>query len=626
MFKTGGTKMTKEGIFRLALVVGIIFFTYQYGFGPLRIGKNKNVPSGREYWSGQLAQSGEADYDVVVYGAEPQGISAALSAARLGARTLLISNDEDAGGIITKCLIPELELPYGQDGKILNGGLLDELDKELGERFSNKKYLEAVNKLLSAEETLEVQYNAEISGVSMSGVYLDAVELKYWEETRLVSGKMFIDASDGAELLEACQVPYYTGSGDLNMEDSFMPVSLNFELSVKEGANVGIKEINTLVSSRTFYEELKKYPALNSNAGVDGFSIFPIDDNKVVISGLQFSGVNVLDNDALDEAYKNAVEEAKNLTAFLSKEFKQFSGFSFSRAAQSLRVSESKHYYGKYMLTVQDIMDNRFFEDTVSMGSYPVRIDKFAAKGSFIAGRGVQYGIPLRCLVPEKTSNLLMAGPRISYSSLASSSAGTIGTSIGTGEAAGALAVFCAARNENPGFVNTKHEKYAEFEEMLKEKSMHLPKKEIETVYKDNWSYPAAGKLVTLGLVAGGSDNNLRYGQKAAQKDLAFILINGIYRVDKTVYSKELYDRLRPFITNDSLTFDRAVSLLGALYDFEGTTQEVYEKLCRQHRINDIMQRRLEDRKVLTMDEVYYLGAYSIEQYTGKDISKVTSE
>lgn len=614
--------MKKEGVFRLALVAGIIFFTYQYGFGPLQSGKNKDVGSGRKYWSEQLAQSGEADYDVVVYGAEPHGISAALSAARLGAHTLLISNDENVGGIITECLIPELELPYGQDDKILNGGLLAEFNKELGDKFSDKKYLEVVNKLLSAEDTLEVRYNSVISDVSMSGVYLDAVELKSGEETSSVSGKIFIDASDDAELLEACQVPYYTGSGDLNMEDSFMPVSLNFELTVKEGAKVESKEINSLVSSSTFYEELKKYPALNSNVGVDGFSIFSTDDNKVVISGLQFSGVNVLDDDALDEAYKNAADEAKNLAAFLSDEFKQFSGYSFSRTAQSLRVRESKHYYGKYMLTVQDIMDNRFFEDTVAMGSYPVWIDKFAAKGSFIAGRGVQYGIPLGCLIPEKTSNLLMAGPRSSYSSLASSSAGTIGTSIGTGEAAGALAVFCAARNENPGFVNTEHEKYAEFEEMLKEKSMHLPEKEIETKYKDNWSFPAAEKLVTLGLVAGGSDNNLKYDNKTSEKDLAFILINGIYRMDKTIYSKELYDRLRPFITNDSLTFDRAVGLIGALYGFEGTTDEVYEKLCHQHRINDIMQQRLEDREVLTMDEVYYLGAYSIEHYTGKDITR----
>ena len=613
--------MKKEGIFRIALVAGIVFFTYQYGFGPFKSEKNKDVPSGREYWAQQLIQTGEADYDVVVYGAEPQGVSAALSAARLGAQTLLISEDADVGGIMTACLVPNLELPYGQDNKILNGGLLAELNKDLGNNFSDIKYLDVVNKLLSTEESLKILYNTSISGVSMSGVYLDAVELSSGEGIKTVSGKIFIDASEGSELLEACRVPYYTGSGDLNMEDSYMPVSLNFELSVRDESKADIKEINTLVSSSVFYETLKKYKALNSNVGLDDFSICFTQDNKAVISGVQFSGVNVLDTETLDEAYKKAVDEAKNLALFLSDEFKQFSGYTFSRAAQSLRVRESKHYYGKYMLTVQDILENRFFDETVAMGSYPVRIDKFAVRGSFIAGRSVQYGIPLGCLVPEKTSNLLMAGPRISYSSLASGSAGAIGTSIGTGEAVGALAVFCAARSESPAFINNKHEKYAEFEEMLKEKNMYLPEKDIEAKYKDNWSYAAAEKLITLGLVAGGIDNDLRYDSEAAQKDLAFILINGIYRVDKINYSKELYDRLRPFIINDGLTFEGTVSMIGALYGFEGTTDEVYKKLCEQHRINNIMQQRLEDREDLTMDEVYYLGAYSIQHFTGKDIT-----
>ncbi len=613
--------MKKEGIFRIALVAGIVFFTYQYGFGPIKFEKNKDIPSGKEYWSQQLIQTGESDYDVVVYGAEPQGVSAALSAARLGAKTLLISEDADAGGIITQCLVPELELPYGQDNKILNGGLLAELNKELGENFSDQEYLDIVDKLLSAEESLKVIYNTSLTGVSMSGVYLDEVELSSSEGTKTVSGKMFIDASDGAELLEACQVPNFSGSADLNMEDSYMPVSLNFELSLRDGSAADYKEINTLVSSNAFYEELKKYPALSGNVGLDDFSICSTQDNKVVISGVQFSGINVLDAEELAEAYIKAADEVENLALYLSKEFKQFSGYTFSRAAQNLRVRESRHYYGKYILTVQDILGNRFFDETIAMGSYPVRIDKFAVRGSFIAGSSVQYGIPLGCLVPEKTSNLLMAGPRISYSSLASGSAGNIGTSIGTGEAAGALAVFCAARSESPAFINNKHENYAEFEEMLKEKNMYLPEKEIETNDSDNWSYSAAGKLITLGLVAGGMDNNLRYDNKAAQKDLAFILINGIYRVDKNIYSKELYDRLRPFITNDSLTFERTVSMIGALYGLEGTIDEVYKKLCEQHCINSIMQQRLEDRENLTMDEVYYLGAYSIQHFTGKDIT-----
>ncbi len=73
-------------------------------------------------------------------------------------------------------------------------------------------------------------------------------------------------------------------------------------------------------------------------------------------------------------------------------------------------------------------------------------------------------------------------------------------------------------------------------------------------------------------------------------------------------------------ITDDALTFDNAVKMLGALYDIKGGTDAMYKKLCEQRRINDVMQLRMKDRKPLTMDDVYYLGAYSLRSYTGKDI------
>ena len=126
--------------------------------------------------------------------------------------------------------------------------------------------------------------------------------------------------------------------------------------------------------------------------------------------------------------------------------------------------------------------------------------------------------------------------------------------------------------------------------------------------------------MISLGLVAGGSRNNLNYNTKAKQKDLAFILINGIYRLDKSSYSLELDAHIRPFIKDEDLTFSSAVTILGALYGMEGETDTLYEKLCTQSRINDVMQLRMKERNVLTMDDAYYLGAYSIRSFTGKDI------
>ena len=613
--------MKKEYIFRLVLGVAIFFLVYQFGVKPIFNISEKDNTVGRQDWSVQLSKGSSADYDVIVSGAEPQGVAAAVSAARLGARTLLISEGKDAGGTIVDCLLPELEVPVGQENRLLNGGILEELYNKLGTEFSDKKYISTVEELLKAEKGLSVLYNTSIIGASMTGGNIDSIEVLTDGEKKVVTGRMFIDASDNGSLLDACQVPYFTGSGDLNMNDSFMPVGLNFEMEISDYTKERISEVKKLINNKNkFYKGLKEYIPININTRIDGLTLYFTGEQSLLFSGLQMSGVNVLNENEMNNAYTEAVAEAKNLAFFISKQFEQFNGWTFTRAAQSMRVKESKHYIGKYTLTVNDILDNRFFEDTVAMGSYPIVTSKFADSGLYIAGKGVQYGIPLGCLVPEKTANLMMAGPRISYSSLAATSAGTLGSSIATGEAAGTAAVFYLVKNESPAFLVKGHEKFDELVAILASWNMYLPNKNINSRKTDNWSYPAARQLVSLGLVAGGSKNNLNYNVQAKQKDLSFILINGIFRLDKSSYSLELDARIRPFINDESLTFSSVMSILGALYDVEGGTDAVYEKLCAQSHINDVMQLRMKERKTLTMDDVYYLGAYTIRSYTGKDI------
>ncbi|HEX2946782.1 MAG TPA: FAD-dependent oxidoreductase [Clostridia bacterium] len=612
--------MKKEHVFRLVLALGIFFLVYQFGIKPIFFNDNQTTKTNAQYWAGQLPKDSGTDYDVIVYGAEPQGISAALSSARLGARTLLISKDSDLGGIITDCMIPELELPAGQNGILLNSGILSELNKLLGRSFTGEKYLEVVKKLVSDEKNLKVLYNSAITGVTKSGVYLETLDLHTDKEDMKLSARMFIDASDDGALLDSCKVPYITGSEDLGLEKSFMPVGLNFEMTADSGVAIKQDELGKLVKSGEFYSRLNKYEVLYMHSRVDRLGVYFPDTGKVVISGLTVSDIDVTDTKDMEQAYKKEAEEARNLAAYLSENFSEFKGLSFSRAADSLRIVESRHYRGVSTLTVNNILDNKYPAETVAMGSYPVMIGKFASKGQFVAGKGIQYGISLGSLVPEKTSNLLMAGPRVSYTSLAASSAGTVGTSTAAGEAAGVAAVFCVARNENPANLNRENERFDEFKSMLGGTGMYLPNEAIKREFEDNWAYPAARQLLTLGLIGGGVKNDLKYDDPARQKDLAYILINGVYRLDRNAYTLDLDSRLRPYLSDSKLNYENTIKILGALYDFKGDTQTIYSKLCDQNRINQVMQLRLDESRGLTLSDVYYLGAYSIKSFTGKEI------
>ena len=617
--------MNKDKIFRAVMIASLVFLTYQFGLRPIFVKDRNVIKADRQYWSELLPKDDSHDYDVIVYGSEPQGIAAAVSSARLGASTLLISEDYDMGGNISHCLIPELEIPLDKVNKKLNGGIMEELSNKTGEYFSPEQYIAAVNELLQSEDNLRIIAGSSVTGVSMTGNRIDSVAVRSKDGLMDISARMYIDTSDEGMLLDFCGVPYFKGSEDLNLESSYIPVSLNFEMAKAESAEPAGKAGKVVIG-----DELTGYVPKSRKVSLENPVIYFMSDNKAIVSGLQVTGVDTLDSGEMKEAYELAAGEAENLSKYLAQTFVELKDYKLSRTAQKLRVKESKHYKGRYVLTVKDIMDGRYFADTAAMGSYPVMISKLAVKGSYIAGKADRYSIPLRCLVPDGVLNLLMAGPRISYSSLASSSAGTIGTSIATGEAAGAAAVLCAARNESPMFLVEGHEYFKEFGATLKEKDMYLPDKTSSYKYKNNWAYESYQQLVSLGLLAGGADNDMKADGHAAQKDLAYILINGIYRLDKDSYTEHLHERLKPFINNDSLTFDSLVSILGALYGLEGEPDAVYQKLCEQQRVNGVFSDKLGKLKtnaeVITMDMVYYIGAYSIRSFTGKDVSDAVAQ
>lgn len=615
--------MDKEKVFRIVLIAALVFFIYQFGFRPIFNRGSEVIKADRKYWSELLPDEDGPVYDVIVYGAEPQGIAAAISAARLGARTLLISEDYDMGGIISRCFIPELEAPLDGSGKMLNGGFLEELHKKLGECFSPEKYTEAVKELIQAESDLSAIAGSIVTGVNMRGKRIESIEVQTNDGEVEISARMYIDASDSGMLLELCNVPYFTGSADLGLENRFMPVSLNFMMEPGPGSDTGTGKLAG--KTAVFNDGPVKYQPIYSSTRLEDPRICFLDDGKVIISGLQVAGVDVLDGDSMQRAYEIAVEEAKDLSRWLSENYVELKDHVFSKAAPGLRVRESKHYRGKYMLSVDDIISGRYFDDTVAMGSHPIMITKFAVSGSFIGADPDSYAIPLGSLVPDGVLNLLMAGPRISVSSLAASSTSAIGTCIAQGEAAGAVAVLCVARNENPAFLDKNHEYFKELAAVLKAKKMHLPARSAAMDFGKNWSAEAAKQLLSLGLLAAGPENDLRYDAPAQQKDMAYILINGIYRTDRSSYTPELDAKLRPYINDSNLTFDSMVRMVGVLYGIEGDPDSVYERLCDKNFINRVLRDRIEkletNAETITMDMVYYIGAYSIRCYTGKDIS-----
>ncbi|MDP4179973.1 MAG: hypothetical protein Q8942_02650 [Bacillota bacterium] len=153
---------------------------------------------------------------------------------------------------------------------------------------------------------------------------------------------------------------------------------------------------------------------------------------------------------------------------------------------------------------------------------------------------------------------------------------------------------------------------------MLKKEGVYLPDTKVKNPNVDNWSYTSVKQLNSLGLISAGANNDYKFDKEATQKDLAALILNGICRLAPEKYSLKLDKRIRPYFTEDGLTIDRAAVILLELNGEAANNKEAYSKACEKGYIDNEMQLRLKDQKIMTMDQVFELSAYNIKLFTGK--------
>ncbi|MEM1166116.1 MAG: FAD-dependent oxidoreductase [Planctomycetota bacterium] len=116
---------------------------------------------------------------------------------------------------------------------------------------------------------------------------------------------------------------------------------------------------------------------------------------------------------------------------------------------------ESRRFEGPYILTQQDLVEQRTFDDAVSFGGWS--LDLHPADGVYADGPGcVQYHskgvyqIPYRCLFSRNISNLFLAGRIISASHVAFGSTRVMATCAHNAQAVAVAAAMCITRGARP--------------------------------------------------------------------------------------------------------------------------------------------------------------------------------
>jgi len=117
-------------------------------------------------------------------------------------------------------------------------------------------------------------------------------------------------------------------------------------------------------------------------------------------------------------------------------------------------VRETFRVNGEYLITKQDYVDGRKWDDSVCYAFYPIDLHS-QSKGVHPAHLrdGVVPTVPLRALIPKGSTNLLVAGRCLSSDREANSALRVQATCMATGQAAGAAAALAAKQGVTPGKV-----------------------------------------------------------------------------------------------------------------------------------------------------------------------------
>ncbi|MFO1483689.1 MAG: FAD-dependent oxidoreductase [Verrucomicrobiaceae bacterium] len=386
--------------------------------------------------------------DVLVCGGGCAGTAAALAAARAGAKTLLVEKAPFAGGIITSVGLPYFDgIAHINTKRIVVRGIALELLSKSGVCAPDAKTVEKHNptiantfefKLLldrllqEQKDNLTVLFNSFVCDAHSSGDRVESVTLANKDGLVTVKPKVVIDCSGDADVAAWAGAPF-----EQNAE--VQPLTLHFRIgNVKPMANISSACKEALKAAQDRGELPYFY-----GPGV----MFLYHNTEVYIHGVRVPA-NPTDAADLTRAEMQGRADAHAMFRAWKKDIPAFADAYFIEAYPWIGVRESRRILGRHILNEDDLMKARRFDDAIATGCWYLDLHPnktVLGSANDFDPKKVQpepYDIPYRSLVPQKLSNLLVAGRCHSATRGAHASTRVTATAMAMGEAAGVAAVM----------------------------------------------------------------------------------------------------------------------------------------------------------------------------------------
>ena len=387
-------------------------------------------------------------YDVIVVGAGPAGIGAAVAAGRGGAKTLLVDQCGSVGGMSTVGLMSHFT---GTVGNRIYREILDRAKEtyfyDPGEDvFIDPELLKIVYYQMLEEAGVTVLLYTFVCDAVMDGHTVKGIVCENKSGRKIFRADVVVDCSGDGDLAYRSGAAYSEGRG---ADGKMQPATLMFKVGGVDMERACLPgSFETLVPTEKGELQALARKHLPYPAGHVLLYRSPVP-GVVTCNMTNAVGIDGTKAEDLTRAEITCRKQMIPIVKFLREFAPGYENCYIVSAASLIGIRETRHFKGVKTLTEEDILQARQFEDAVVYGAW-FNFDVHNIAGAGLDETGLQrdfpqakeYTIPYGCLVPEKIDGLLLAGRNISGTHMAHSSFRAMPICVATGWAAGTAAAI----------------------------------------------------------------------------------------------------------------------------------------------------------------------------------------
>jgi hypothetical protein len=377
--------------------------------------------------------------DVCVLGGSCTGVFAAVRAAQVGAKVVLVEKQNAFGGVATSGLVNiwhKLTSNHGKERII--GGLTQRMIESL-ERIGAATARPGGDHALNTEE-LKIELDRLVVEHEITPYLHTFYAAPCMEANRVTA--VFVENKNGRQAIRAKVFVDATGDGDL-AKDAGLPFQIR----------AGLQPPTTCAKISGLPGDIRKL--IDKHREEFGLAL----DHGW---GATVPGSPGVEMCAYTHAFDTVASDASQLTAAEIEGRRQIRAYmDIARKyggddnapclldlASSIGVRETRAFAANYRLTEEDVLQCRRFPDAIANGTYHIDVhDPQTGRFKFKEPRGDFYQIPLSTMVSDQAPNIVLAGRMISSDRSAFGGIRVMVNLNQTGEAAGVTAGMAADRN-----------------------------------------------------------------------------------------------------------------------------------------------------------------------------------